>query len=100
MLDQLTIDRFEPHVGSIFRVHPDETAAVELRLDRVGAVMTSEAARLKRTAFSLYFSGPARPLLRQQTYRVEHPVFDGEAQIFIVPIQATANGTIYEAVFT
>jgi len=99
MLDQLTIDRFEPHVGSIFRIHPSENEVVELRLDRVAAVMASEAARLKRTAFSLYFSGPP-PLLRQRMYRMEHEVFGEGADVFLVPLGATPQSVAYEAVFT
>ena len=57
MLDKLTIESFEPLVGTSFWLH-EKGHEVEMRLTRAAKVMESEAARLKRTAFSLFFLAP------------------------------------------
>ena len=49
--------------------------------------------------FSLVFVGPARFVLPQQTYRVEHDSL-GELDLFLVPIGPNGGGMRYEAVFT
>jgi hypothetical protein len=97
MLDQLTIETFEPLVGSSFWLQ-NRSQKVELRLTRAARVMESEAARLKRTAFSLFFMAPL--LLPQQTYPLTHEAFADPLDIFLVPIAKDANGFVYEAVFT
>jgi hypothetical protein len=97
MLDQLTIDSFEPHVGTSFWLQ-NNAQKVEMRLTRVGRVMESEAARLNRTAFSLFFLGPV--LLPQQIYRLTHEGFPEPLDLFLVPIGKDAGGFSYEAVFT
>jgi hypothetical protein len=97
MLDTLTIESFEPHVGTSFWLH-ENGHKVELRLTRAARVMESEAARLKRTAFSLYFLGPL--LLPQQIYRLTHDGFPEPLDLFLVPIGPVAGGFNYEAVFT
>jgi hypothetical protein len=97
MLDTLTIESFEPHVGTSFWLH-ENGHKVELRLTRAARVMASEAARLKRTAFSLYFLGPL--LLPQQIYRLTHDGFAEPLDLFLVPIGPDAGGFKYEAVFT
>ena len=96
MLDQLTIESFEPHVGTSFWLY-DGPNKVELRLTRVTRVMESEAARLKRTPFSLYFSAAMH--LPQQIYRLTHEAFTEPLDIFLVPVGKESNGFIYEAVF-
>ncbi|HEY0144239.1 MAG TPA: hypothetical protein VGF48_25360 [Thermoanaerobaculia bacterium] len=100
MLDQLTVESFEPHVGSSFWVVFDNGHKVELRLESVGRVMESEAARLQRTAFSLFFLGPKSIRLPQQTYTIAHDSFPEPLGIFLVPVGQEARGFIYEAVFT
>jgi hypothetical protein len=97
MLDTLTIESFEPHVGTSFWLH-ENGHKVELRLTRAARVMASEAARLKRTAFSLYFLGPL--LLPQQIYHLTHDGFPEPLDLFLVPLGPDAGGFKYEAVFT
>jgi hypothetical protein len=97
MLDQLTIESFEPHVGTSFWLRNNEQK-IELRLTRAARVMESEAARLHRTAFSLYFLGPV--LLPQQIYRLTHDGFSDPLDLFLVPIGKETAGFNYEAVFT
>ena len=96
MLDKLTIASFEPHVGTSFWLHAERK--IELRLTGAAKVMESEAARLARTPFSLYFLSPV--LLPQRIYRVTHEAFAEPLDIFLVPIAREANGFTHEAVFT
>jgi hypothetical protein len=97
LLDQLTIETFQPLVGSSFWVH---TAGrkIELRLTSARKVMESEAARLPRNPFSLFFLAPV--LMEQQIYELRHDAFAEPLEIFLVPISKEPNGYAYEAVFT
>ena len=97
MLDQLTIETFQPLVGSSFWIHV-EGRKIELRLTSAKKVMESEAARLKRNPFSLFFLAPL--LLPQQIYHVSHDAFAEPLDIFLVPIAREPNGYSCEAVFT
>lgn len=97
MLDTLTIETFEPLVGTSFWVH-EKGNKVELRLDRAARVMASEAARLNRTAFSLFFLSPV--LLPQQIYNITHDAFAEPLDIFLVPVAREGNAYTVEAVFT
>jgi hypothetical protein len=96
MLDKLTIESFEPHVGTSFWLHA-ENRKIELRLTGAAKVMESQAARLSRTPFSLYFLAPV--VLPQQIYRLTHAAFAEPLDIFLVPIARNANGFSHEAVF-
>lgn len=97
MLDTLTIESFEPLVGTSFWLQ-NNAQKIELRLTKAARVMESEAARLKRTAFSLFFLGPV--LLPQRIYRLTHDGFADPIDLFLVPLGQDAGGFNYEAVFT
>lgn len=97
MLDILTIDDFKPLVGSSFWLYHGQHK-VEMRLQRAAAVMESEKARLKRTAFSLYFLAPL--VVPQGVHRLTHEAFAEPLDIFVVPIGQEPNGFTHEAVFT
>jgi hypothetical protein len=97
MLDQLTIESFEPLVGTSFWLH-ENGHKVELRLTRTARVMESEVARLKRTPFSLFFLTPV--LLPQQIYQLTHEAFAEPLGIFLVPVAKQPGGYTIEAVFT
>ncbi|PYQ26450.1 MAG: hypothetical protein DMF56_24535 [Acidobacteria bacterium] len=103
MLDQLTIETFEPLVGTTFWLHTqDETGRrkIQLRLERAAKVMESEAAHLPRNPFSLYFLGPGSIYLEQKIYHLtQEDAFPEGLDIFLVPISKEANGYQYEAVF-
>lgn len=99
MLDQLTFETFEPHVGTSFWAEFPNGGKVELRLVRAAKVMESEAARLPRHPFSLFFIGPKSYMLQQNTYHLTHPALD-PLDIFVVPVGQTAEAYQYEAVFT
>lgn len=98
MLASVTHDTFEPHVGSSFWVEFPNGAKVELRLTRVAKVMESEAARLPRHPFSLYFDGPGTFKLSQATYHLSHDVL-GAMDVFLVPVGQSTDTYHYEAVF-
>ncbi len=97
MLDQVTIDTFLPLTGTSFWLHHGERK-IELRLTAAKKVMESEAARLQRTPFSLFFLAPLH--FPQATYRVTHDAFTEPLDIFLVPVGKETNGFVYEAVFT
>ncbi|HEY6141213.1 MAG TPA: hypothetical protein VI670_25940 [Thermoanaerobaculia bacterium] len=97
MLDQLTIETFQPLVGSSFWLHVDGRK-IELRLTSAKKVMESEAARLRRSAFSLFFLAPL--LLDQRTFHITHESFAEPLDLFLVPVGKEPNGFTYEAVFT
>jgi len=97
MLDTLTIESFEPLVGTSFWVH-EKGHKIELRLTRTARVMESQAARLKRTAFSLFFLAPM--MLPQQIYNVTHESFAEPLNIFLVPVAKEGDAYAVEAVFT
>jgi uncharacterized protein (DUF1778 family) len=97
MLDQLTIETFEPLVGTSFWIQ-EKGHRIELRLTRAARVMESEAARLTRTAFSLFFLSPI--LIPQQIYNVTHEAFAEPLNIFLVPVAKQGDAYAVEAVFT
>jgi hypothetical protein len=99
MLDQLTVESFEPHVGTSFWVEFPSGGKVELRLVRAAKVMESEAAQLVRHPFSLFFIGPKSHMLQQSIYHLTHPAMDA-MDIFVVPVGQAAEAYQYEAVFT
>jgi len=98
MLDQLTVESFEPHVGSSFWVH-EGNHKIELRLERAAKVMESAAARLNRNPFSLFFRGPLTVYLDQKIYQIKHDAFPEPLGIFLVPVGKDTRGYLYEAVF-
>jgi hypothetical protein len=102
MLDELTIETFQPLIGSSFWLHTtNETGKhkIEVRLEETKKVMENEAARLKRHPFSLYFLGPGSLYLEQKTYHLTHDAFPDGLEIFLVPIGKDTQGYHYEAAF-
>ena len=101
MLEDVTFDQMKQCIGQNFRVEVEGREPIDLLLVRAGKVMESEAARLKRSAFSLFFLGPPEPYLPQRTYQVHHEKFGADAEgIFLVPVGKDPKGYLYEAVFT
>lgn len=99
MLDALTAETFEPHIGSSFWAEFPNGAKVELRLMRVARVMESELAQLKRHPFSLFFVGPGTFMLVQHTYHLTHEALE-PMDVFLVPVGQGQGTFDYEAVFT
>ena len=99
LLDQLTFEQMTRHLGTVFRTETGGRA-VDLTLIDARKVMESEAARLARNPFSLYFSGPRTMMLPQAIYRLQHEAFAQPLEIFLVPVESRQDGYVYEAVFT
>ena len=100
MLDQLTYDDLKALEGTSFWVYPEQDHKVELRVVQVAKVMESEAARLTRAAFSVFFVGPKSYALQQRIYPMVHEKFPEPLMIFVVPVKEDEATYLYEAVFT
>jgi hypothetical protein len=100
VLDQLTFETMESLVGTSFWAYPEQDHKVELRVVRVAEVMESQAAQLKRRAFSVFMLGPASYLIKQGTVLMTHDSFAEPLELFIVPVEQLPDGYLYEAVFT
>jgi hypothetical protein len=102
MLDAVTLDTFAPLVGQTFRLFLDDGAALEAVLRSAtpapfpGWQPPDGAPR--REPFALTFMVPVQFVLPQRIYRFERDGL-GELEIFVVPIEQTAEGVLYEAVF-
>jgi hypothetical protein len=96
-LAALTLERFAPHVGTVFIVVDDGRTLAELELVEATAIPTDSGDR-GRPPFSLAFHGPANPAFAQQTLQLEHPIL-GALGLFLVPLARDADGTHYEAIF-
>ena len=95
MLDQLTIDDFQPFVGTPFAVG-DEGQAGLLELTAAEAARADGGA--VRVGFSLLFRGARASMLPQGVHRILHPTL-GAMDIFLVPVGLDAQGMQYEAIF-
>lgn len=93
-LASLTADDFRPHRGDRFVVHRDD-GELPFVLERVEPLRRR---RDGREPFALLFRGPAHTPLPQQVHRFVHPEL-GELDIFVVPVEVTADGLGYEAIF-
>lgn len=100
MLETMTFEIMKALEGSALWCYPEQDHKVELRIVEVLKVMESEAAKLKRTPFSLYLFGPRSYSLRQGAFPMTHDHFPEPFYLFIVPIEERADGFLYEAVFT
>jgi hypothetical protein len=98
VLETLTYDQMKALVGSTFHIVDSEKTA-DLQLVTAAKVMESEAAKLKRNAFSLFFLGPHEPFFEQRIYPLDHETL-GRMELFIVPVGHDQHGILYEAVFT
>lgn len=94
-LEDVTAASFEPHVGQEFRL-ATEPASLVFTLARVKQHSFEGPTR---TAFSLFFRGPAEPILPQAIYALDHAEL-GALEIFIVPVGRDEQGTEYEAAFS
>jgi hypothetical protein len=107
-LAELRLDSFTQLADQAFTVVSPEPAAegdgsgagaspLELRLaecDALGEPVTAGG----RRPFSLLFTGPREPILRQAIHRLDHPEL-GAVELFLVPLAPDGAGARYEAVF-
>ena len=99
MLDNFTIETFSEHLGSAFRIHPDDTGQVDVELISATGLGGSAGEEMSRQPFSIIFHGPADVLLPQRIYKMEHDQI-GSFELFLVPIGPDEKGLRYEAIFT
>lgn len=97
MLDKLTAESFEPHIGTGFTIHTDNHDEV-LTLTQVEPGKPSAANM--RASFALVFNGSSNDLMfHSQMVMLSHPEM-GDMGIMISPIGRNDDGTYrYEAVF-
>ena len=92
-LDELTAGSFAAHTGAGYRVSAadgDSVAAELVEVQRHGAAPGGES-------FSLLFQLPVAAF-EQGMYGVEHEAI-GAFELFLVPVEAVAEGIVAEAVF-
>jgi hypothetical protein len=91
MIPELTKEVFEPYVGQMFRVSPEQGPSVPLKLAKV--VETPEKQRkdlqgkIRTEAFSLIFEGSPENALQQGIHTFQHDKM-GETTLFAAPIIA------------
>lgn len=100
MLDKWTFESAKALEGTSFWAYPEKEHKVELRVLEVAKVMESEAARLKRSAFSIYLLGPESFPLKQGSFAMTHDAFPEPFYMFITAIAQDGRGFVYEAIFT
>ena len=97
MAASLTEKEFSQHLNTKFRVKL-ETNHVDLELVEVKSYANNPGDQDGMERFSLFFKGPAQPLLPQRLHALNHDGM-GVVDIFLVPIQPDGDGSRYEAVF-
>lgn len=85
---------FAEQVRTRFRTGLAGAETLELEL----AEVVEHHASPKMECFSLFFRGPASPLLQQGIRRLEHAHL-GVLELFLTPISLSPEGATYEAVF-
>lgn len=102
-LASVTHHDFSPLVGEPFAIDFDEgpVIAVLTSVKVLGhePAWTDPEQADPREAFSLLFSAPRGDATTQRLYRVSHETL-GTADIFLVPVGRSADGLLWEAVFT
>jgi hypothetical protein len=93
----LTEKEFSKHLNTKFRTGLD-LDAVDLELVVVKGYSARPGDQEGMERFSIFFIGPEKPLLTQNTYSVSHEAM-GTFDIFLVPIKPDGEGSRYEAVF-
>jgi hypothetical protein len=99
MLQDFTIELFQPRVGEPFRVIVDEKWEMATRLSEVSVWGHEEAKTRQRHPFSLIFHARPDAVIPQNIYRIENANLE-PFECFLVPIGPDAGGMRYEAVFT
>ena len=97
MLENFTIDTFQPLVGRMFRVIVDERQYMPAELLTV--TPWGDTTDGKRQPFTLTFRADAGHRIPQATYMVDTEGMQ-PFPLFLVPVQPESDGTRYEAVFS
>jgi hypothetical protein len=94
----LTARTFSAYAGSTFTLEFDDGSSLGLELIRVDGPSSAKDGGAGPRPFSLFFRGPLESVLPQATYPLHHELL-GELAIFIVPVERTSEGIVYQAVF-
>jgi len=94
MLENLHLEAFSEHLNSNFSVGRGEAGAVELQLIEAQSVGQPAPGYEQ---FSLLLRGPLDSLLEQAIYSFKHDAL-GTFEMFIVPVQQTQDGFIYQSI--
>jgi hypothetical protein len=88
-------ETFRAQLDTIFQVE-DASGPIRLRLVEVADDGVARGIR----QFSLFFHGPADPILPQNTYALQHDAL-GSLAVFIVPVVGSnRERTVYQACFS
>jgi hypothetical protein len=98
MLEDLTLATFTPLVGETFEIDAGAGTLVPLTLIEARATAAEGDTRRLREPFTLLFRGPRAPVYAQQIVPLRNATL-GALELFLVPLQPTAEGSLYEAVF-
>ena len=94
----LTANEFSKHLNTNFRTTLDAETKADLELVEVKVYTSRHEEQSGMERFSIYFTGPADPLLPQKLYAFGHDEM-GEFEMFLVPLSRNEQGSRYEAVF-
>ena len=94
MAAALTHEEFSSHLNTKFRIHVNETQAIEAELTDVSELLASP----RQERFAIVFRTSNETFLGQGMRRFEHDQME-TFDLFLVPIAQDEAGTRYEAVF-
>ena len=98
MIEDITVQRFEPCLNHKFRLDY-EMGNLEVELIECRKISSPGPPPGQREPFSLMFLGPRQPVLPQRIYRLFSEQL-GSLEVFIVPVASDSSGTKYQAVFS
>lgn len=99
MLENLTIDTFQPRLGALFTLVVDDDTRIPLKLTEVSPWGPGASKGRPRVPFSLIFHTVPKAVLPQAIYRLESDTMEA-MELFLVPLGPDERGMRYEAVFT
>jgi hypothetical protein len=97
MLENFTIDTFQPLVGRTFRVIVDERQYMPAEL--LSVTPWGDTSDGKRQPFTLTFRADPTHRIPQATYTLDAEGME-PFPLFLVPVQPESDGTRYQAVFS
>ncbi|HEX9961142.1 MAG TPA: hypothetical protein VGB00_09435 [Pyrinomonadaceae bacterium] len=94
MSEHLTRDDFAAQLNTKFEIYLTPETAFEAELAEVSELRTYP----RQEVFSLIFLFPPDLPVQQRIYGMKHAAL-GDLELFLVPIEAIADGIRYEALF-
>lgn len=99
MLRTLTIEHFQPLIGETFHVQVNPQEAFEVRLAEAHLLGGDVLPTSGRKPYSLIFVDVQKRLVPQGIYHLTHAALE-PLDVFMVPLQPDARGTVFEVIFT